>query len=168
VIAFSDSGVEIKSFLYVYGALLIFSGYWLVMSIKYLYDRYRNGIYKKNLFFWIAQPAIFVLPLCLAYFNVYSYARFVISEPYLLSYVQKVRNGEVDLNFEFNHPKRVVGLYGIFLTELLPDGTVLFLTSSHFLDKAGFVFTNQKRPAIRGEDSYVHIKGNWWYWRHSW
>lgn len=124
---------------------------------------------KKPKYYWIVEPATLVLSLALSMSGAFSFIRFLASENALTSYSDSVRAGKVNLAFEFQHPPRRVGLYTVTITELLPDGTVRMITSSHsVLDRAGFANSPNNPPATQGEDLYKHIHGQWWYWYQSW
>jgi hypothetical protein len=119
--------------------------------------------------YWSLEPVAIIIPLVLAVSGVFSSIRFALSEPALSRYVADVRAGKVDLAFEFSHPSRQVGLYCVTFTDLLPDGTVRMITSSHgLMDKAGFANSPQQSLPKQAENSYQHIRQHWWYWYESW
>ena len=144
---------------------------WLIRLIVSL-GRQRQGkgkFPKHHLLFWLFEPTVIVVSLVLSQLGVFSYIRFVLSEQALSSYVENVRAGKINLAFEFNHPPRQVGLYTVSLTDLMPDGTVRVITSTHgIMDKAGFANSLHNPPPRQGEDSYKHIHQQWWYWYESW
>lgn len=167
-IAFSDAGFSILFVLLALPVTFVWSLLWLIrlaLSMK----RQNIAGFKNNLSYWLFEPVVIVLPLILALTGVFSSVRFVLSEQALSSYAENVRAGKVDLEFEFNHPARHVGLYTVTFTDLLADGTVRMLTSSHgVLDRAGFANSPANPPLKQGEDSYKHIHRQWWYWYESW
>lgn len=119
--------------------------------------------------YWALEPAVALLVFLLALSGVFFHLRFMISERSLTRYADDVRAGKIDLAFEFTHEPRRVGLYVVTVTDLLPDGTVRVITSKHgVMDKAGFVQSSQSPPPRQGEDSYKHIRGQWWKWYQSW
>ena len=93
--------------------------------------------------------------------------RLKLSEPALTQYVRDVRAGRISARETTDIP-RWVGLFQVKETELLDGGIVRVITAEDFLDDAGFVYSPNRVPPIRGEDSYRHIYGAWWYWHRSW
>ncbi len=170
VVAFSDAGFNMLLILVALPVTVIWGLVWLIRLIMSL-KRQRRGVaeVKRNIFYWLIEPVLVILPLVLALAGVFSSVRFALSEHALSVYAEQVRAGKVDLAFEFNHPKRQVGLYSVTFTDILPDGTVRILTSSHgLLDRAGFANSSHIPPLMQGEDSYKHIHQQWWYWYESW
>ena len=164
MIAFSNAGLNIL----ILGALpvaVIWGLVWLVRLIVSVRRQRQGGSHVKNsLTYWLFEPAVIIVPLVLSLLDVFTFARFALSEQALVSYVESVRAGKVNLTFD-NHPPRHVGLYTVTFTDLLPDGTVRVLTSSHgVLDRAGFANSPQTPPPKQGEDSYKNIHQQWWYW----
>lgn len=89
--------------------------------------------------------------MLLSQLGIFALLRFKLSEPALVEYVEQLRAGKVDLPFEFEYPPRQIGLYKLSVTELSPDGTVRFITSSHaLLDKAGFAHSPNTSPNKAG------------------
>lgn len=168
--AFSNAGSNILFALVAIPVALIWGSMWLLRLVVSFRNKGqdRTGI-NHSLCYWLFEPVVIILPLILAQLGVFSIARFSLSEQALSNYAERVRSGNVNLAFEFNHPPRRVGLYSVTFTDLLPDGTVRVLTSSHgLLDRAGFANSPQTPPPRRGEDSYKHIHQQWWYWYESW
>lgn len=172
-IAFSNAGsntIMLVMAIYVGGTWGVI---WLLRLVVTLW-RKRQGkekykLPKQPLLFWLFEPSVIVASLVLSQLGVFSSIRFALSEQALSSYVENVRAGKIDLAFEFNHPSRQVGLYSVSFTDLMPDGTVRLITSSHgLMDKAGFANSQHNPPPSRGEDSYKHIHQQWWYWYESW
>jgi hypothetical protein len=93
--------------------------------------------------------------------------RIKLSEPDLTAYVRSVNNDRL-ANRSTKYPPRRVGLFQVQETERLDGGIVRMITSDAFLDDAGFVYSPDRQPPIRGEDSYRHLYGDWWYWHRSW
>jgi hypothetical protein len=170
VIAFSNAGFNTLIILVALPVTVVWSLVWLIRLIVSLNRQRQGGSYvRKSLTYWLFEPAVIIVPLVLSLLGVFTSARFALSEQALVSYVASVRAGKVNLAFEFNHPPRHVGLYTVTFTDLLPDGTVRVLTSSHgVLDRAGFANSPQTPPPRQGEDSYKHIHQQWWYWYESW
>lgn len=170
IVAFSNAGSNILFTLVAMPVVFTWSLIWLGRLIISLRNKGHDkaGI-KHGLCYWLFEPVVIILPLILAQLGVFSIARFALSEQALSNYAEQVRSGNVDIAFEFNHPSRRVGLYRVTFTDLLPDGTVRVLTSSHgLMDRAGFANSPQTPPPRRGEDSYKHIHQQWWYWYESW
>ena len=169
-IAFSDAGFNMLLVLAALPVAAVWGLVWLIrmfVSLKHQY--YGVAGFKNNLSYWLFEPVVVVFPLVLALMGVFSSVRFALSEQALSNYAEQVRSGNVNLAFEFNHPSRRVGLYSVTFTDLLPDGTVRMLTSSHgLMDRAGFANSPQTPPPRRGEDSYKHIHQQWWFWYESW
>lgn len=164
MIAFSDAGTNILVFF----AAAAIVGIWVTVWLVRLFIFWRK-CQKARLRPWLVEVATMILPLLLAYSGVFSAVRFTLSKPSLTNYVADVRAGKVNLNFEFSHPARQIGLYSITITELLPDGTVRIITSSDgLLNSAGFANSPHSPPLRQGEDSYKHIQQRWWYWYQSW
>jgi hypothetical protein len=170
VVAFSDAGFNMLLILVALPVTLIWGLVWLIRLILSL-KRQRRGVVeaKRNISYWSIEPVFVILPLVLALTGVFSSVRFALSEHALSVYAEQVRAGKIDLAFEFNHPKRQVGLYSITFTDILSDGTVRVLTSSHgIFDRAGFANSSHTPPQRQGEDFYKHIHQQWWYWHESW
>ncbi|WP_427501398.1 hypothetical protein ACQE3E_06765 [Methylomonas sp. MED-D] len=171
-VAFSNAGFNIFFLI----ALPIAGIWWMVWFVRLMIYRSRQYQAKnKNIstkytwIYWALEPATLIVSLVLSNFGVFSYIRFMASEQALTNYAEHVRAGKVDLAFEFQHPPRQVGLYTVTVTDLLADGTVRMITSSHsVMDKAGFANSPNNPPLKLGEDSYKHIYGRWWYWYESW
>jgi len=170
IAAFSNAGTNVLIALVAIPVALIWGTTWLVRLVVSLRNRGHDGAkIQHSLCYWLFEPVVIILPLILAQLGVFSIARFALSEQALSNYAEQVRSGNVNLAFEFNHPPRQVGLYSVTFTDLLPDGTVRVLTSSHgLLDRAGFANSPQTPPPRRGEDFYKHIHQQWWYWYESW
>jgi len=170
IIAFSNVGFNMLLVLIALPVTALWGVVWLVrLVIALRRQHYAVTVIKNNLSYWLFEPVIVVLPLVLALLGVFSSARFLMSEQALSNYAEHVRAGKVDLAIEFNHLPRRVGLYSVTFTDLLPDGTVRMLTSSHgLLDRAGFANSPHSPPPRQGEDSYKHIHQQWWYWYESW
>ena len=166
---FSNAGSNI---LYVAAIIYTIIGTVIVWLIKLfsLYGKLRKGgASSRSFYLLMIEFLVFLFPVGLAYAGFFGYLRFSLSEPALMAYVKDVKNGKVDLNFEFTHPDRVVGLYRISFTDILPDGTVRVITSADgVFDSAGFAYSYQIPPPRQGEDTYEPIERNWWYWRRSW
>lgn len=115
---------------------------------------------------WSFEPIAFLLVAAFAYSGSLLLARLYLSAPALERYALDVNAGKVDLNFEFSHPLRWVGLYSISVTETLPSGGARFITSGDGLfDKAGFAYSPNGEPPARVKNSYTHLYGPWWQWK---
>lgn len=171
IMAFSDAGFNILFILLALPIALIWVLFWfvrLIIAIRRQQGQGERNV-KKILAHYMIEPTLIAVPLLLAYVGVFSSVRFMLSEQALSNYAEQVRAGNVNLAFEFNHPSRRVGLYRVTFTDLLPDGTVRVLTSSHgVMDRAGFANSSHEPPPRRGEDSYKHIHQQWWVWYESW
>lgn len=168
-VAFSNAGFNILLMLVALPVVVIWTLFWLIRMFISFRRRQGECNVKTHCAYYLIEPALMVVPLLLAYLGVFSSVRFMLSEPALLSYVESVRAGKVELAVEFNHAPRHIGLYTITYTDLIPDGTVRVLTSSHgVMDRAGFAHSPQNPPPRRGEDFYKHIHQQWWIWYESW
>jgi len=148
----------------------IWAATWVIRLTAYwLRQSSRKSQLKRPMIYWVLEPTVLVATLVLSSMGIFSFIRFAVSEHALTNYVERVRAGEIDVDFEFFHPPRQVGLYTTSITEALPDGTVRFITSSDgVFDKAGFANLPSNAPPIQAENSYKHIYGQWWYWYASW
>lgn len=165
---FSNAGVStIVAVLAIY-----FGGFWGILWLcRLAFDQWRSkrtrAMPSRNrLVYWGLEPAVLLLGVALAWSGTFSLIRFALSVPALERYAQDVKAGKVDLNFEWSHPPRSVGLYRVTVTDLLPDGTVRVITSSDGLfDKAGFAYAPDAVPQQKSEDYYKHLFGPWWRWQ---
>ena len=166
---FSNAGSNILYVAAIIYAVAGFIIFWLIKA-SFLYKQLKVArVSSRHFYFLICEVFAFLFPVALAYIGFFAYIRFSLSEQALMSYVKDVKNGKVDLNFEFTHPDRIVGLYRVSYTDILSDGTVRVITSPDGLfDAAGFTYSYRTPPPRAGEDSYKPIKRNWWYWRRSW
>ena len=172
-VGFSDAGSDFLSVLIALTIAALWGSIWLIRLTVYWLRR-RSGnrqpeIFSRPAIYWTLEPIVLIVSLALSALGIFSFIRFTISERSLTDYVERVRSGEIILASEFNYPSRQVGLYTIAATDLLPDGTVRMLTSSHsLLDRAGFAHSPANPPPRQGEDSYQYLYGHWWYWFESW
>ena len=176
VAMFSNTGVSATTFI----SALLFAGIWgatWVLRLTTYWLRRRFATVDLNdrthpqhpLIYWALEPTVLVVTLALSLLGIFSFVRFAVSEHALMNYVESVRTGKIDVDFEFFHPPRQVGLYTTSITEVLPDGTVRFITSSDgIFDRAGFANSLSNPPPKQAENSYKHIYGQWWYWYESW
>lgn len=168
---FSNAGTNIFNFVIAFWLGIIWIIFWLIRVViaAWRYRKKPTDSIKNSLKKMLIELGIILTPIAFASSGTFSYARFIVSESALLQYAEEVRAGKVDLNFEFVHEPRQIGLYEITVTDLLEDGTVRIITSQHgLLNKAGFVNSTKSPPPKRGEDSYKHLHGDWWYWYESW
>lgn len=170
MVAFSNAGSNILLVLLALPIALAWGMTWLVRLVIWMRKKKSDEqVARRGAVYWLLEPAVVILPLVFAQLGIFSAARFAMSETALSNYAESVRAGKIDLKFEFNHPARHVGLYTVTFTDLLADGTVRMLTSSHgVLDRAGFANSLANPPPKQGEDSYKHIHRQWWYWYESW
>ena len=96
--------------------------------------------------------------LALILFNIPMSIRLKLSESALTQYVQEVRAGHRSVQ-QRGAPTRRVGLFEVQETELLDGGIVRLITAEDFVDHAGFVYSPQQQPPVRGEDAYHHLYG---------
>jgi hypothetical protein len=168
-VASSNAGSELVSSI----ATLLIAAIWILIwtirfSFAYLNSK-KSKAQKLSASFWAIEPTCILLTLLVIYAGLFSLIRFSLSENALSQYAADVRSGKINVDFEFFHEKKRIGLYQLTITEHLSDGTVRFITSSHnLLDSAGFANSESNPPMKRGEDSYKHIYGNWWVWYRSW
>jgi hypothetical protein len=66
-----------------------------------------------------------------------------------------------------NRLKRRVGVFNIAESEVLPDRTVRLILAEDMFDESGVAYSPGTPPVV-AEDSYQHIRGNWWRWYRSW
>lgn len=162
-LAFSDAGHSTPVFLLTLITAAIWGIVWLVRLAITFRNKAPNSRAKKTLLYWLFEPVAIVLPLVLALSGVFLSVRFALSENALNRYAEDVRQGKVNINFEFNHPIRRAGLYVFNHTDMLADGSVRILTSSHgLMDRAGFVNSPNNPPQKQGEDFYQPIHEKWW------
>ena len=169
IIIFSDAGVNTISLLKAF----FFSVAWFVLWASrlvwfWLHSR-KSKVFRwdaPSVIFWSIEPIAFLFIASLAYSNALMFARLYVSSSALEQYANGVRDGKVDVAFEFTHPSRRVGLYSISITDAMPDGGVRFITSSHGLfDRAGFAYYPNGAPPGKRKNSYTHIFGPWWQWK---
>ena len=113
------------------------------------------------------EPVAIGLSLALILFNIPTSIRLKLSESALTSYVREIQAGRRSSQAG-GDPTRRVGLFDVKETELLDGGIVRLITTEDFVDHAGFVYSPQQQPPVRGEDYYRHLYGSWWHWQRSW
>ena len=171
--AFSDAGINVLFIILAVHITGIWLAHWLFRLMRFLRLTRKHPDTRENLKHqllpWCIEPLVLIVVGVLAGSGVLADMRFAASLHSMNAYAGKVRRGEVNLNFEWFHPTRDIGLYSTSLTELLEDGTVRFITSSAgLMDRAGFAHSPNSEPMRQGEDSYTHLYGKWWIWRKSW
>jgi hypothetical protein len=171
VVCFSDAGIDLGPLLVlVYGSLL-WGFIWLVRLIVSLVRQRRGSIprqrLRRALGYWGIEPVALLLCGLLAYTGELYHVRFWLSRTSLDAYVADVVTGRVQPHGH-GTPKRWVGLFHIVETELQPGGVVRIITTSAFLDDAGFTYSPVSPPPSSGEDSYHHITDSWYHWYRSW
>jgi len=173
--ACSDAGLSLLAFLFAMGAGLLLGLYWLARLIAYFYRRRKSrGVFPRRSYWNFAQePMLAALAVCLISTGAARYLRFFVSQPFLERHVSEIQAGHIAINPEtgFAAP-RLVGLYWLDgRTDILPDGSIRFITSRQgVFDSAGFIKSAQTPPpATRmSEDAYQHLHGAWWVWTASW
>ncbi len=170
VVVFSNAGLSMQSFISAMLLAGIWTATWVIRLAAYWLRRSSGKAQlKRPMIYWALEPSVLVATLVLSSMGIFSFVRFVVSEHALMNYVESVRAGAIDVDFEFFHPPRQVGLYTTSITDVLPDGTVRIITTSDGLfDKAGFANSPSNPPPKQAENSYKHIYGQWWYWYESW
>jgi hypothetical protein len=168
-VLFSDAGFSTLSWYVV----LVFLASWLV-TWSFRFGRSWLGIRrdtsvkwnaKSSLLFWCCEPLVFVVIAAIAYSGALTQCRFWLSSFALERYVKDVRGGKINVDFEFAHPSRQVGLFSVSITDALPYGGVRFITSSSgVFEKAGFAHFPNGDPPFKSKNSYTHISGSWWKW----
>jgi hypothetical protein len=168
-ITFSNAGIDVFEFVLAFYIAAAWGVIWLIQLVVSLWQQRCGKPETQSWSYWLVEPFCIALPLVLSQVGVFSFVRFTLSEPSLISYVEIVRAGKFDLAFEFRHPPRQVGLYTVTVTDLLPDGTVRVITSrAGMFDNAGFAHTPVGAPPKQGENYYRPIYGKWWHWTESW
>lgn len=172
-LAFSNSAVALLELLGMSAAALL----WMLLyggRLAWHFAQRRRGNRRadrahRHWRYWCVEPAVLALGAALSGSGAFAQGRLLLSEPALLAYVQAVREGRVDIDQEFGHAPRWVGLYCVTRTEALPDGSVRMITGqAGLMDQAGLAHATQAAPQRRGEDSYRPLHGHWWAWRESW
>jgi hypothetical protein len=164
---FSDAGVVV----FAHHAVIAFIFGWLV-TYAFRLNRYFRSSKKDQkidfslILYWGYEPLILLIFLAFAYSGMLKQARFHMSYTALNQYAKDVNDGKVDMNFDFHHPVRQIGLYSTTTTDQLPNKGVRFVTSSDGLfSKAGFAYFPETAPPVKDENSYRHIDGSWWLWK---
>jgi hypothetical protein len=163
---FSDAGIIV----FAHHVVIAFSFGWLITWAVRLNRYFRSSeknqkINFSQMFYWSYEPLILLTFLALAYTGTLKQARFHMSYAALNQYAKDVNNGKVDMNFDFYHPVRQIGLYSTTMTDQLPNKGVRFVTSGEGLfTKAGFAYFPETAPPVKDKNSYTHIDGSWWVW----
>lgn len=169
IVLFSDAGFSTLSL----NMAFVFIVAWLItwsFRLGRLWLEVRRNTSSKSktkftLLFWCFEPIVCFSIAALAYSGALMQCRFLLSSFALEKYANDVREGRINVSFEFTHPSRQVGLYSISTTDALPDGGVRFITSSSgVFDKAGFAHFPIGDPPFKSKNSYTHISGSWWKW----
>lgn len=164
---FSDAGIVV----FAHFLAFVFGFVWVAIWSFRLYNYFRNSNknHKKissQLIYWSYEPLILLTFLVLAYSGTLMKARFQMSHTALNQYANDVNAGKLDINFDFYHPVRQIGLYSTSTTDQLPNNAVRFVTSGDGLfDKAGFAYFPRTTPPVKDKNSYTHIDGSWWLWK---
>lgn len=171
VICFSDAAADSGPVVaLVYGSL-IWGAIWLVRFVVTVVRQRRGSIPRPTrryaLVHWGVEPVVLLLCGVLALTGVLYHVRFRLCRPALDAYVADVFAERVQPH-GFDSPKRWVGLFHVAETELQKNGVVRIITTSTFVDDAGFTYSPTSPPPRIGEDSYDHITGSWYRWYRSW
>lgn len=167
----SNAGVDLFGFLAVFGVGAIWGLVWIVRLIVTIY-RQRRGVIAKRSFremaiHWGFEPFVMMLTLVLAIGGAWRGIRFLVSKPFVESYVAEVSSNQ-PVPSE-SRPDRWVGLHFIREAEILPGGVIRIITSHEGLaDDAGYVYSPRSTPPVIGEDVYRHVIGPWYHWHRSW
>lgn len=153
-------------FLTAYGGFFLLV-IWLVRLVRWLLrGRSSSGVQPvaigRRVLRWVWEPATVVIVFVLVYYGLAFPTRFRLSRSALESYVQRAQAGDVPSQ------ARVVGLFRVRETEVLPGGVVRLITTTCMLDDCGVVFSPRRRPPTIGEDSYYPLSDGWWRWWRSW
>jgi hypothetical protein len=164
---FSDAGIAVFAYPLATAFIVVWIIVWAVRFIKNLrnsHDAQKTST--ASVLFWSFEPLLMLAFLALAYTGTLKQARFHMSYAELNQYAKDVNDGKVDMNFDFYHPRRQIGLYSTTMTDKLPNKGVRFLTSGEGLfTQAGFAFFPETAPPVKDKNSYTHIDGFWWLWK---
>jgi hypothetical protein len=171
VVCFSDAGADFGPVVaLVYGGML-WGVIWLVRLIVTIVRQQRGAIPRPTLRYalvhWGVEPVVLLFCGVLALTGGLYHVRFRLCRPSLDAYVADVVAGRVQPH-GYDSPSRWVGLFHVAETELQTNGVVRIITTSTFLDDAGFAYSPVSPPPRIGEDSYDHITDSWYRWHRSW
>jgi Na+-transporting methylmalonyl-CoA/oxaloacetate decarboxylase gamma subunit len=164
---FSDAGIIV----FAYPLAIVFIVVWIIVwAIRFIRNLRNSQDVQKtttaSVVFWSYEPLLMLTFLALAYTGTRKQARFHMSYAALNQYAKDVNDGKVDMNFDFYHPVRQIGLYSTTMTDQLPNKGVRFVTSGEGLfTKAGFAYFPETGPPVKDKNSYRHIDGSWWLWK---
>lgn len=163
----TDAGLSITALiLTAYGGMLLLA-IWLVRLVRWLVRGRRSSGMEpvatgRRVLRWVWEPATIVIVFVVVYYGLAFPTRFRLNRWALESYVQRVQGGDVPSQ------ARVVGLFRVRETEVLPGGVVRMITTDCMFDDCGVVFSPRGRPPTIGEDSYYPLADGWWRWWRSW
>jgi hypothetical protein len=164
---FSDAGIIV----FAHFLVIVFGFVWVAIWSARLYKYFINSqqSHRKifsELIYWGYEPLILLIFLALAYSGTLMKVRFHVSYAALNQYANDVNAGKIDMNFDFYHPVRQIGLYSTSMTDQLPNKAVRFVTSGDGLfTNAGFAYFPETTPPVKDKNSYAHIDGFWWLWK---
>jgi hypothetical protein len=92
--------------------------------------------------------------------------RFVMSRPFLDSYVRSVQSGPLVADRSLRPV--LVGLFVVRETEALPNDVVRMITTTCGFDTCGLTYSPKGSPPVIGEDIYEPLGSGWWQWQESW
>ncbi|MBI3835431.1 MAG: hypothetical protein HY287_13980 [Planctomycetes bacterium] len=107
----------------------------------------------------LGVPAILVLGIVVAYFEIPLYTTFFISLWDMDSVAQKC----VSSSKASPTPRRI-GIYGVSRFEVFPGGMQFAVNGAGFLDQEGFAYSPNAPPVSVNERIYRHFYGPWYRW----
>jgi hypothetical protein len=164
---YSNAGVSVFAIFFTSAFIFAWIIAWFFRLIRYFRKSKNNQ--KPNsskMLYWSYEPLILLIFLALAYSGSLMQTRFYLSNDALNQYAKDVSSGKMDMNFDFHHPQRRIGLYSTSMTDQLPNNGMRFITSSDGLfDSAGFAYFPESAPPVKSKNSYTHLDGAWWLWK---
>jgi hypothetical protein len=171
LVAFSNAGTDMFVAVAVLGAIVLWGLALLIRALLWLISRSspKNTTQSKSIsaWGWAIEAFAIVSSIGLINWQIPLMLRIKLSEPHLVAYIRSIDRDKLTRR-STNYPSRRVGLFQLRETEPLDNGVVRFITAKDFIDDAGFVYSPNRQPPIKGEDSYRHLYGDWWYWHRSW
>lgn len=161
----SDAGLNIFGlFTIVYGAagLIVL---WVVRLL--LHALSSRGQPWRRFRVWAVEPVLIAVVVGCVWWGLFLWPRFLLSLPALDRYAKTVQQGPPESPGQ--HAPRLVGLFLVRETEVLPHGIVRVITTSCMFDDCGLAFSpRHAKPPRIGEDSYDRLSFGWWRWWRSW
>ncbi|MEV0587714.1 hypothetical protein [Nonomuraea sp. NPDC050310] len=140
-----------------FGGLLAAGTAWLVVGLAWLAGlvtvlalRLRPA----RLWSWAVAPVLLVATYGLVKADVPLLVRFHLSEPALTAFASS--------GFTAGVQGASVGLYDIEFAENLPEGALLVVRDSGFIDRYGFAWFPEGVPAKPDPTAYEHLSGDWY------